>query len=90
MKHSRHSLGKRHPGATSKPSSDSPDSPDSPGSFPCDSHIVAAHGENLYTVEPNRVQIRTQQVRAGYVHFLLLVAGLVFGISQCMCVFFVP
>ncbi|XP_075890571.1 intraflagellar transport protein 140 homolog [Nelusetta ayraudi] len=31
------------------------------GSFPCDSHIVAAHGENLYTVEPNRVQIRTQQ-----------------------------
>ncbi|KAM9837971.1 intraflagellar transport protein 140 homolog [Aulostomus maculatus] len=31
------------------------------GSFPCDSHIVAAHGENLYTVEPNRVQIRTPQ-----------------------------
>uniref|UniRef100_A0A3P8W0R8 Intraflagellar transport 140 n=1 Tax=Cynoglossus semilaevis TaxID=244447 RepID=A0A3P8W0R8_CYNSE len=31
------------------------------GSFPCDSHIVAAHGENIYTVEPNRVQIRTPQ-----------------------------
>uniref|UniRef100_A0A671WNM9 Intraflagellar transport 140 n=1 Tax=Sparus aurata TaxID=8175 RepID=A0A671WNM9_SPAAU len=31
------------------------------GSFPCDSHIVAVHGENLYTVEPNRVQIRTPQ-----------------------------
>ncbi|KAM9426484.1 intraflagellar transport protein 140 homolog [Pholidichthys leucotaenia] len=31
------------------------------GSFPCDSHMVAAHGENLYTVEPNRVQIRTPQ-----------------------------
>lgn len=32
------------------------------GSFPCDSHVVAVHGENLYTVEPNRVQIRTPQV----------------------------
>ncbi|PWA21906.1 hypothetical protein CCH79_00015610 [Gambusia affinis] len=31
------------------------------GSFPCDSHIVAVHDENLYTVEPNRVQIRTPQ-----------------------------
>ncbi|KAJ4940251.1 hypothetical protein JOQ06_026560 [Pogonophryne albipinna] len=31
------------------------------GSFPCDSPVVAAHGENLYTVEPNRVQIRTPQ-----------------------------
>uniref|UniRef100_A0A665V4G9 Intraflagellar transport 140 homolog (Chlamydomonas) n=1 Tax=Echeneis naucrates TaxID=173247 RepID=A0A665V4G9_ECHNA len=31
------------------------------GSFPCDSHVVAVHGENLYTVEPNRVQIRTPQ-----------------------------
>ncbi|KAM7381798.1 hypothetical protein PAMA_012582 [Pampus argenteus] len=31
------------------------------GSFACDSHVVAVHGENLYTVEPNRVQIRTQQ-----------------------------
>ncbi|XP_006801137.1 intraflagellar transport protein 140 homolog [Neolamprologus brichardi] len=31
------------------------------GSFPCDSHMVAVHGENLYTVEPNRVQIRTPQ-----------------------------
>ncbi|XP_041829697.1 intraflagellar transport protein 140 homolog [Melanotaenia boesemani] len=31
------------------------------GSFPCDSHEVAMHGENLYTVEPNRVQIRTPQ-----------------------------
>lgn len=35
---------------------------DFPGSFPCDSHVVAVHGENLYTVEPNRVQIRTPQV----------------------------
>lgn len=33
-----------------------------PGSFACDSHVVAVHGENLYTVEPNRVQIRTPQV----------------------------
>lgn len=33
-----------------------------PGSFPCDSHVVAVHNENLYTVEPNRVQIRTPQV----------------------------
>lgn len=32
------------------------------GSFACDSHIVAVYGENLYTVEPNRVQIRTPQV----------------------------
>ncbi|XP_072311733.1 intraflagellar transport protein 140 homolog isoform X1 [Eucyclogobius newberryi] len=31
------------------------------GSFTCDSHVVAVHGENLYTVEPNRVQIRTPQ-----------------------------
>ncbi|XP_040032624.2 intraflagellar transport protein 140 homolog [Gasterosteus aculeatus] len=31
------------------------------GSFPCDSSVVAAHDENLYTVEPNRVQIRTPQ-----------------------------
>ncbi|TMS22663.1 Intraflagellar transport protein 140-like protein [Larimichthys crocea] len=31
------------------------------GSFPCDSPIVTVHGENLYTVEPNRVQIRTPQ-----------------------------
>ncbi|KAG8009125.1 hypothetical protein GBF38_011739 [Nibea albiflora] len=31
------------------------------GSFPCDSPIVSVHGENLYTVEPNRVQIRTPQ-----------------------------
>ncbi|XP_061563720.1 intraflagellar transport protein 140 homolog [Cololabis saira] len=33
----------------------------STGSFPCESHVVAVHGENLYTVEPNRVQIRTPQ-----------------------------
>lgn len=33
----------------------------SSGSFQCDSHILAVHGENLYTVEPNRVQIRTPQ-----------------------------
>ncbi|XP_035468905.1 intraflagellar transport protein 140 homolog [Scophthalmus maximus] len=31
------------------------------GSFPCDSHVVAVHDENLYTVEPSRVQIRTPQ-----------------------------
>ncbi|CAJ1080882.1 intraflagellar transport protein 140 homolog [Xyrichtys novacula] len=31
------------------------------GSFPCDSHVVAVYDENLYTVEPNRVQIRTPQ-----------------------------
>ncbi|XP_074475359.1 intraflagellar transport protein 140 homolog [Sebastes fasciatus] len=31
------------------------------GSFPCDTHVAAVHGENLYTVEPNRVQIRTPQ-----------------------------
>ncbi|XP_047465018.1 intraflagellar transport protein 140 homolog [Mugil cephalus] len=31
------------------------------GSFSCDSHVVAVHDENLYTVEPNRVQIRTPQ-----------------------------
>uniref|UniRef100_UPI003AAE6617 intraflagellar transport protein 140 homolog n=1 Tax=Centroberyx gerrardi TaxID=166262 RepID=UPI003AAE6617 len=31
------------------------------GSFPCESHVLAVHGENLYTVEPNRVQVRTPQ-----------------------------
>ncbi|KAM4526087.1 intraflagellar transport protein 140 homolog [Fundulus diaphanus] len=31
------------------------------GSFPCDSQVVAVHDENLYTVEPSRVQIRTPQ-----------------------------
>uniref|UniRef100_A0A674PQ19 Intraflagellar transport 140 n=1 Tax=Takifugu rubripes TaxID=31033 RepID=A0A674PQ19_TAKRU len=31
------------------------------GSFPCDSVTVAVHSENIYTVEPNRVQIRTPQ-----------------------------
>ncbi|KAM6964373.1 intraflagellar transport protein 140 homolog isoform 2-T2 [Tautogolabrus adspersus] len=31
------------------------------GSFPSDSPVVAVHDENLYTVEPNRVQIRTPQ-----------------------------
>ncbi|TWW72115.1 Intraflagellar transport protein 140 -like protein WD and tetratricopeptide repeats protein 2 [Takifugu flavidus] len=31
------------------------------GSFPCDSKIVGVYGENLYTVEANRVQRRTQQ-----------------------------
>uniref|UniRef100_A0A7N6FI41 Intraflagellar transport 140 homolog (Chlamydomonas) n=1 Tax=Anabas testudineus TaxID=64144 RepID=A0A7N6FI41_ANATE len=31
------------------------------GSFTCDSNVVAVHGENVYTVEPNRVQIRTPQ-----------------------------
>ncbi|XP_034049465.1 intraflagellar transport protein 140 homolog [Thalassophryne amazonica] len=33
----------------------------STGSFPCDTQVLAVHGENLYTVEPNRVQIRTPQ-----------------------------
>ncbi|XP_017274041.1 intraflagellar transport protein 140 homolog [Kryptolebias marmoratus] len=33
----------------------------STGSFSCDSQVVAVHDENLYTVEPNRVQIRTPQ-----------------------------
>uniref|UniRef100_A0A3B3IEM7 Intraflagellar transport 140 n=1 Tax=Oryzias latipes TaxID=8090 RepID=A0A3B3IEM7_ORYLA len=31
------------------------------GSFLCDSHVVAVHDENLYTVEPNKLQIRTLQ-----------------------------
>uniref|UniRef100_A0A672G7J5 Intraflagellar transport 140 homolog (Chlamydomonas) n=1 Tax=Salarias fasciatus TaxID=181472 RepID=A0A672G7J5_SALFA len=31
------------------------------GSFLCDSHVVAVYEENLYTVEPSRVQIRTPQ-----------------------------
>ncbi|XP_028562119.2 intraflagellar transport protein 140 homolog isoform X1 [Podarcis muralis] len=31
------------------------------GSFPCDSPVLAMHEENLYTVEPNRVQVRTWQ-----------------------------
>ncbi|KAK3552069.1 hypothetical protein QTP70_031784 [Hemibagrus guttatus] len=30
-------------------------------SFQCDSAALAAHEENIYTVEPNRVQVRTQQ-----------------------------
>ncbi|XP_061850037.1 intraflagellar transport protein 140 homolog isoform X2 [Colius striatus] len=33
----------------------------SAGSFPCDSPVLAVHGENLYTVEPYRVQVRTLQ-----------------------------
>lgn len=33
-----------------------------PGSFLCDSPVLAVHEENLYTVEPNRVQVRTWQV----------------------------
>ncbi|KAJ7305775.1 hypothetical protein JRQ81_010141 [Phrynocephalus forsythii] len=33
----------------------------SAGSFACDSPVLAMHEENLYTVEPNRVQVRTWQ-----------------------------
>lgn len=33
------------------------------GSFLCDSPVLSMHGENLYTVEPYRVQVRTWQVR---------------------------
>lgn len=32
------------------------------GTFLCESPVVAMHEENLYTVEPNRVQVRTWQV----------------------------
>lgn len=35
-----------------------------PGCFLCDSPVLSVHGENLYTVEPYRVQVRTWQVRA--------------------------
>ncbi|XP_053132123.1 intraflagellar transport protein 140 homolog [Hemicordylus capensis] len=31
------------------------------GSFPCDSPVLAMHEENIYTIEPNRVQVRTWQ-----------------------------
>ncbi|KAM4697334.1 intraflagellar transport protein 140 homolog [Rhinophrynus dorsalis] len=31
------------------------------GSFPCESAVLAMHEESIYTVEPNRVQIRTLQ-----------------------------
>ncbi|XP_067407526.1 intraflagellar transport protein 140 homolog isoform X3 [Emydura macquarii macquarii] len=31
------------------------------GSFPCDSPVLAMHEESIYTVEPNRVQVRTWQ-----------------------------
>ncbi|NXS90848.1 IF140 protein, partial [Jacana jacana] len=41
----------------------------SAGSFLCDSPVLAVHGENLYTVEPCRVQVRTWQ---GTVKQLLL------------------
>ncbi|XP_075292350.1 intraflagellar transport protein 140 homolog isoform X3 [Opisthocomus hoazin] len=33
----------------------------SAGSFLCDSPVLSMHGENLYTVEPHRVQVRTWQ-----------------------------
>ncbi|NWV12062.1 IF140 protein, partial [Ptilonorhynchus violaceus] len=33
----------------------------STGSFLCDSPVLSVHGENLYTVEPYRVQVRTWQ-----------------------------
>ncbi|KAM6249922.1 intraflagellar transport protein 140 homolog isoform 2-T4 [Porphyrio hochstetteri] len=33
----------------------------SAGSFLCDSPVLSVHGENLYTVEPYRVQVRTWQ-----------------------------
>uniref|UniRef100_A0A8C5UFZ0 Intraflagellar transport 140 n=1 Tax=Malurus cyaneus samueli TaxID=2593467 RepID=A0A8C5UFZ0_9PASS len=32
-----------------------------PGSFLCDSPVLSVHGENLYTVEPYRIQVRTWQ-----------------------------
>uniref|UniRef100_A0ABM5F0W3 Intraflagellar transport protein 140 homolog n=1 Tax=Pogona vitticeps TaxID=103695 RepID=A0ABM5F0W3_9SAUR len=32
-----------------------------PGSFACESPLLAMHEENIYTVEPNRVQVRTWQ-----------------------------
>ncbi|XP_056152909.1 intraflagellar transport protein 140 homolog isoform X2 [Lampris incognitus] len=31
------------------------------GSFQCESQVLAVHDENIYTVEPNRVQVRTPQ-----------------------------
>ncbi|XP_064415198.1 intraflagellar transport protein 140 homolog [Latimeria chalumnae] len=31
------------------------------GSFPCESPVLAVHEENIYTVEPHRVQVRTLQ-----------------------------
>ncbi|NXI80864.1 IF140 protein, partial [Rhipidura dahli] len=33
----------------------------SAGSFLCDSPVLSVHGENLYTVEPYRIQVRTWQ-----------------------------
>ncbi|NXK49040.1 IF140 protein, partial [Chauna torquata] len=39
----------------------SEDSLRSAGSFLCDSPVLSMHGENLYTVEPYRVQVRTWQ-----------------------------
>ncbi|KAJ8245793.1 hypothetical protein GJAV_G00260380 [Gymnothorax javanicus] len=33
----------------------------SSGSFPCESQALAMYEENIYTVEPNRVQVRTLQ-----------------------------
>ncbi|NWT55385.1 IF140 protein, partial [Erythrocercus mccallii] len=33
----------------------------SSGSFLCDSPVLCVHGENLYTVEPYRIQVRTWQ-----------------------------
>ncbi|RLV94083.1 hypothetical protein DV515_00013283, partial [Chloebia gouldiae] len=41
----------------------------SAGSFLCDSPVLSVHGENLYTVEPYRIQVRTWQ---GTVKQLLL------------------
>ncbi|ETE71482.1 hypothetical protein L345_02700, partial [Ophiophagus hannah] len=38
-------------------------------SFLCDSPVLAMHEENLYTVEPNRVQVRTWQVDVLIVSF---------------------
>ncbi|MGH0149767.1 UNVERIFIED_CONTAM: hypothetical protein FKN15_049586 [Acipenser sinensis] len=37
------------------------------GSFPCESQAVAVHEESIYTVEPNRVQVRTLQPGEGQV-----------------------
>lgn len=40
------------------------DLPSIPGTFLCESPVLAMHEESIYTVEPNRVQVRTWQVIA--------------------------
>uniref|UniRef100_A0A8C8R706 Intraflagellar transport protein 140 homolog n=1 Tax=Pelusios castaneus TaxID=367368 RepID=A0A8C8R706_9SAUR len=50
------------------------------GSFLCDSPVLAMHEENIYTVEPNRVQVRTWQVStAGQVFWNLCCTSLIFA-----------